>query len=69
MGGFGSAVVEALEEMGSATPVVRIGWPDQFIEHGKIDDLRARHGVSVEAALAQVLPLLAGRRRAALVAS
>jgi 1-deoxy-D-xylulose-5-phosphate synthase len=69
MGGFGSAVVEALEEMGSSVPVVRIGWPDQFIEHGKVDDLRARHGVSVEAALVQVLPLLAGRRRPTLVAS
>ena len=42
MGGFGSAVVEALEEMGSAVPVVRIGWPDQFIEHGKVDDLRLK---------------------------
>jgi len=69
MGGFGSAVVEALEELGRAVPVVRIGWPDQFIEHGKVDDLRARHGLSVEAALAQVLPLLAGRRRPTLVAS
>src|SRR5208282_2247177 len=37
MGGFGSAVVEALDEMGHAVPVVRIGWPDQFIEHGKVD--------------------------------
>ena len=36
MGGFGSAVLgEALQEMGSAVPVVRIGWPDSFIEHGK----------------------------------
>ena len=69
MGGFGSAVVEALEELGSAVPVVRIGWPDQFIEHGKVDDLRAKHGLSVDAALAQVLPLLAGRRRPTLVAS
>ena len=69
MGGFGSAVVEALEEMGSAVPVVRIGWPDQFIEHGKVDALRARYGLSVDAALAQVLPLLAGRRRPTLVAS
>jgi 1-deoxy-D-xylulose-5-phosphate synthase len=69
MGGFGSAVVEALEELGSAVPVVRIGWPDQFIEHGKVDDLRAKHGLSVDAALAQVMPLLAGRRRPTLVAS
>ncbi len=69
MGGFGSAVVEALDEMGLSIPVVRIGWPDQFIEHGKIDELRARHGVSVDEAQKQVLPLLAARRRPALVAS
>jgi 1-deoxy-D-xylulose-5-phosphate synthase len=69
MGGFGTAVVEALEEMGHAVPVVRIGWPDQFIEHGKVDELRARYGLSVEAAYAQLLPLLASRRRATLVAS
>jgi 1-deoxy-D-xylulose-5-phosphate synthase len=70
MGGFGTAVVEALDEMGHAVPVVRIGWPDQFIEHGKIDQLRARHGLTVDAALEQVLPLLASRRRrATLVAS
>ncbi|MGB0065744.1 MAG: 1-deoxy-D-xylulose-5-phosphate synthase [Terracidiphilus sp.] len=69
MGGFGSAVVEALDEMGLAVPVVRIGWPDQFIEHGKVDELRARYGLTVEAAYAQLQPLLAGRRRATLVAS
>jgi 1-deoxy-D-xylulose-5-phosphate synthase len=69
MGGFGTAVVEALEEMGSQVPVVRIGWPDQFIEHGKIDDLRARYGLTVDAAYTQVLPLIAHRRRATLVAS
>jgi 1-deoxy-D-xylulose-5-phosphate synthase len=61
MGGFGSAVVEALDEMGCEVPVLRIGWPDQFIEHGHVDDLRAKYGLSVEAALTQVLPLLAGR--------
>jgi 1-deoxy-D-xylulose-5-phosphate synthase len=69
MGGFGSAVIEALQEMGSAVPVVRIGWPDRFIEHGKVDALRARHGLTVEAAQAQVLPLLAHRKRTTLVAS
>jgi 1-deoxy-D-xylulose-5-phosphate synthase len=69
MGGYGSAVIEALKDLGCSVPVVRIGWPDRFIEHGKVDDLRARHGVSVEAALAQVLPLLVRRMRPTLVAS
>jgi 1-deoxy-D-xylulose-5-phosphate synthase len=69
MGGFGSAVVEALQEMGSAVPVVRIGWPDRFIEHGKVDALRAKYGLTVEEAENQVLPLLAHRKRRTLVAS
>jgi 1-deoxy-D-xylulose-5-phosphate synthase len=69
MGGFGTAVVEALQEMGRTVPVVRIGWPDQFIEHGKIETLRAKYGLTVDAAQAQVLPLLAQRKRRALVAS
>jgi 1-deoxy-D-xylulose-5-phosphate synthase len=68
MGGFGSAVIEALDELGSLTPVVRIGWPDQFIEHGKVDELRAKYGLTVDAAEAQVLPLLAHRQRQVLVA-
>jgi 1-deoxy-D-xylulose-5-phosphate synthase len=69
MGGFGSAVIEALDEMGISVPVVRIGWPDQFIEHGKIDDLRAKYGLTVDDAQAQVLPLLVRRMRPTLVAS
>jgi 1-deoxy-D-xylulose-5-phosphate synthase len=69
MGGFGSAVVEALQEIGSAVPVVRIGWPDRFIEHGKVDELRAKHGVTVDEAQSHVLPLLMHRKRPILVAS
>jgi 1-deoxy-D-xylulose-5-phosphate synthase len=69
MGGFGTAVAEALQEIGSAVPVLRIGWPDQFIEHGKVDQLRARYGLTAQAALAEVLPLLSPRRRPTLVAS
>ncbi len=67
MGGFGLAVVEALDEMGISVPVVRIGWPDQFIEHGKVDALRAKYGLTVDEAQAQVLPLLARRQRRSLV--
>ncbi|MGD0942366.1 MAG: 1-deoxy-D-xylulose-5-phosphate synthase [Terracidiphilus sp.] len=69
MGGFGSAVLEALQELGFSVPVVRIGWPDKFIEHGKVDELRVKYGLTVDAALAQVLPLLAHRARPTLIAS
>jgi 1-deoxy-D-xylulose-5-phosphate synthase len=62
MGGFGSAVIEALEELDAHVPVVRIGWPDRFIEHGKVDQLRAHYGLTAEEGERQVLPLLAGRR-------
>lgn len=44
--GFGSAVLELLEQEGIRVPVERIGWPDQFIEHGKVPKLRELHGVT-----------------------
>jgi 1-deoxy-D-xylulose-5-phosphate synthase len=58
-GGFGSAVLEALSDLGIATPVVRIGWPDRFIEHGKVDALRAKYGLTVDAAMEKLAPYLA----------
>jgi len=46
-GGFGSAVLEALQGGESQAAVERIGWPDKFIEHGTtVDDLRRAHGLS-----------------------
>ncbi len=58
MGGFGSAVVEHLSAKNLQVPVVRIGWPDAFIEHGKVDQLRAKYGLSVEVALEKSRPFL-----------
>ena len=57
-GGFGSAVLEALDAMEISVPVVRIGWPDHFIEHGKVDQLRGRYGITVAAALDRLKPYL-----------
>jgi 1-deoxy-D-xylulose-5-phosphate synthase len=46
-GGFGSSVLEALQEGDCATAVERIGWPDRFVEHGSsVELLRAAHGLS-----------------------
>jgi 1-deoxy-D-xylulose-5-phosphate synthase len=58
-GGFGSAVLEELSNLRLSTPVVRIGWPDQFIEHGKIDALRTKYGITVDAAIEKLRPVLA----------
>ena len=58
-GGFGSGVLEELAELGIQTPVVRIGWPDEFVDHGKPEALRERYGVSVAAAKEKLAPYLA----------
>ena len=48
-GGFGSAVLEALQDANCSTAVERIGWPDKFVEHGSsVDVLRATYGLSAQ---------------------
>ena len=58
-GGFGSAVMETLNELELQVPVVRVGWPDEFIEHGKVEALREKYGLTAEAALEKMRPYLA----------
>jgi len=59
LNGFGCGVIELLSEAGIKTPVVRIGWPDQFIEHGTIPILRTKHGLTAENCVAKVLAAMA----------
>ena len=55
MGGYGSAVLELFSEKHVTTPVIRIGWPDQFVEHATTqDELRKKYGLSVENTVARV---------------
>jgi 1-deoxy-D-xylulose-5-phosphate synthase len=44
-GGAGSAVLETLAAAGVSTPVLRLGLPDQFIEHGDPAKLQAMCGL------------------------
>lgn len=53
-GGFGSAVMELLNANHCATPVLRIGWPDEFIEHGSEAQLRGKHHLTPEAIAATI---------------
>jgi len=55
-GGFGSAVLEALNESECAAAVERIGWPDNFVDHGSsVEVLRAAHGLSSDDLYRRVL--------------
>lgn len=48
-GGFGSAVLEALQDGDCQTPVERIGWPDKFVEHGtNVEILRGNYGLGTD---------------------
>ena len=58
-GGFGSVVLETVSDLGLDTPVVRVGWPDEFIEHGKVEALREKYGLTAQAALKLARPYLA----------
>ncbi|MGC6455853.1 MAG: 1-deoxy-D-xylulose-5-phosphate synthase [Coraliomargaritaceae bacterium] len=55
-GGFGSAVLEALQMINSTCPVERIGWPDAFIGHGSsVQVLREAHGLDTDSLLQRIL--------------
>jgi 1-deoxy-D-xylulose-5-phosphate synthase len=68
-GGFGSAILEQLSLLDLRVPVVRIGWPDQFVEHGKPDALRRKYGLSAEAAYEQAHARLMQAEKQATAAS
>ena len=63
MGGAGSAVMEALHAAGLATPVLALGLPDSFIEHGDPAKLLALNGLDADG-IAQAIATRFGARPA-----
>lgn len=53
-GGAGSAVIEWLSEQGIDIPVLPLGLPDTFIDHGKHVDLLDEAGLSVAKVVARI---------------
>ncbi|WP_412028796.1 1-deoxy-D-xylulose-5-phosphate synthase [Deinococcus yunweiensis] len=49
VGGFGSAVLEALNAWGLTVPVRVLGIPDEFQEHATVDSVHARAGIDAPA--------------------
>jgi 1-deoxy-D-xylulose-5-phosphate synthase len=59
-GGFGSAVMEALE--GADVRIHRLGIPDKFIDHGPQNVLRDQVGLSAEKIAQSTLDFLKHKR-------
>lgn len=49
MGGFGSAVLEALNELGLKPDIRVLGLPDHFFDHGSIPRMHREAGIDAEA--------------------
>ncbi len=57
-GGFGSAVLEMLNDLGVADVIVkRLGFPDKFIEHGSVKELREIYGLNAKGILEEAREL------------
>ncbi len=55
MGGYGSEVLECLNDRDVHTPVIRFGWPDQFVPHASdVGYLREQHGLTLSNLLSRV---------------
>ena len=69
MGGAGSAVLEALQAAGVLKPVLQLGLPDVFIEHGDPAKLLALQGldaVGIQTAIERRYPALTAQGKPAL---
>ena len=65
MGGAGSACLEALAAAGVATPVLQLGLPDRFIDHGDHAALLAQCGLDANGIVASIRERFAVQPRAA----
>ena len=54
MGGAGAAVSEALAEVGIVKPILHLGLPDKFIDHGDVAQLLAMSGLDAKGIVASI---------------
>ena len=47
-GGFGSAVLEWMSDHGHRVQITRLGLPDEFVQHGKVEELQHIVGIDKE---------------------
>ena len=59
-GGFGEGLDSAL---GGLRPVINIGWPDDFVEHGDIESLEKKHGLDAQSIVERICEELERKAR------
>jgi len=68
-GGFGSAVLELMNEQGLAPRLLRIGIPDRFVEQGTQAELRSQCGLDVAGLVSRIRSFVQSSARLAQSAS
>lgn len=58
-GGFGSAVLEWMSDNGYHPEIIRMGLPDEFVEHGKVEELQKIVGIDIESIKNEIKKALA----------
>ncbi|BDR86906.1 1-deoxy-D-xylulose-5-phosphate synthase [Clostridium tetani] len=58
LGGFGNSVLNYVRDTNSNIKVVNLGFKDEFIPHGKVDNLFKMYGLDEEAILKEVMKLM-----------
>lgn len=58
-GGFGSAVLEWMSDNGYYPEIIRMGLPDEFVEHGKVEELQKIVGIDIESIKNEIKKALA----------
>ena len=56
-GGFGSQI----SALAKKTQVLSFGWPDRFIEHGSVDELKRKYGLDSESVAERIIDKLEGK--------
>lgn len=61
IGGFGAVTAKFCNENDILVPVLNIGWPDKFIEHGNTEDLFKKYRLDSESAAERISEFIEGK--------
>ena len=54
-GGFGSMIAEKLIDAGASNKLLRLGLPDNFVQHGSLKELKAMLGLDPQSIVTKVI--------------